>query len=60
MTKVKPYGEIRAKLPKHGQEAARRDAEEALLQMALDEFRKKAGLTQAALAKRCCRAPARL
>ncbi len=49
---MKRYSEIRAKLPKHVQEVARREAEEALLTMALGEFRKQAGLTQAALAKR--------
>lgn len=49
---MKPYNEIRAKLPKHIQEAARREAEEVLLKMAIDELRKQAGLTQAALAKR--------
>ena len=49
---IKPYNEIRAKLPKHVREAARRQAEEVLLKMAIDELRKEAGLTQAALAKK--------
>ena len=49
---IKPYREIRARLPKRVRDAARGKAEDVLLKMAIDQLRMEAGLTQAALAKK--------